>query len=245
MPPTTPTQNGRCYDLLKSVLAEAVEDELIERNPCRVRGAGKPAPKRSGQALTPAEVLAYLEAVPERYRLALALCAWCGLRQGEARALRRRDVDLTAGVVHVEQAVSRVAGQWRIATPKTAAGVRSVALPSVLVEPLRQYLAAAPMTGRDGLLFPARDGVSPLPDSVLFAAHAKGRDALGRDGLRIHDLRRTAATIAAQQGATLAELMRLLGHTTAQMAMVYQVGTDARDRERADRLNAAIEAASA
>lgn len=48
---STPTQDGRCYDLLKSVMAEAVEDELIDRNPCRVRGAGQPAPKREGQAL--------------------------------------------------------------------------------------------------------------------------------------------------------------------------------------------------
>lgn len=42
LPATSKTSNGRCYDLLKSVMAEAVEDELIDRNPCRVRGALTP-----------------------------------------------------------------------------------------------------------------------------------------------------------------------------------------------------------
>lgn len=253
LPSSTPTQNGRCYDLLKSVLAEAVEDELIDRNPCRVRGAGKPDPAKKGQALSIPEVLAYVAAVPERYRVALAVAVWCGLRSGEVRGLRRCDVDLDARVLRVRQGVTKVKAPtgsttktaWRVGPLKTDAARRDVAIPSVLVEPLREHLAAAPLTGREGLIFPATDGRSPMPDSVLYEAHAKGRDAIKRPGLRIHDLRRTAATLAAQQGATLAELMRLLGHTTAQMAMVYQVGTDARDRERADRLDAAIRAASA
>nr|WP_300148174.1 hypothetical protein [Propionicimonas sp.] len=38
------TQKGRAYDLLKSVLNDAVEEELIEKNPCRVKGAGNPPP---------------------------------------------------------------------------------------------------------------------------------------------------------------------------------------------------------
>lgn len=49
MPGATPTQNGRCYDLLKSVLAEAVEDELLPRNPCRVRAPGSPPPRARGR----------------------------------------------------------------------------------------------------------------------------------------------------------------------------------------------------
>lgn len=68
LPATSKTSNGRAYDLLKSVMADAVEDELIGLNPCRVRGAGKPASRRTGEALTVPEVLAYLDAVPERYR---------------------------------------------------------------------------------------------------------------------------------------------------------------------------------
>ncbi|MCH8629263.1 tyrosine-type recombinase/integrase [Arsenicicoccus piscis] len=162
------TSHGRCYDLLKSVMTEAVEEELIDRNPCRVRGAGKPASRRTGQALTAQEVLAYLDAVPARYRVALAVAAWCGLRSGEVRGLRRCDIDLQEQVIWVRQGVTRVrkddhSFEWRIARPKTEAGYRRVAMPSLLVEPLRTWLATAPMTGASGFLFPATDGGVPRP----------------------------------------------------------------------------------
>lgn len=55
----------------------------------------------------------------------------------------------------------------------------------------------------------------------------------------MHDLRRTAATMAAQAGSTTAELMRLLGHTTVNVAMLYQVPTAERDKERARRISEA------
>ncbi len=248
LPPATPTQNGRAYDLLKSVCAEAVEDGLLAEQPCRVRGAGKPSPKRQGTALTAAEVLAYLDAVPPSRRLALMAAAWCGLRSGEVRGLRRCDVDLDAGRLRVEQGVTRVrtgphSFGWRIGPLKTKAARRSVAMPLVIVDAMRVYLRDLPVRGRDALLFPATDGVSPLNSSVLDAAHRKGRESIGREELTIHDLRRTAATLAAQGGATVRELMRLLGHTTVTVAMVYQTAEDARDAERAARLDEVILAA--
>jgi integrase len=247
-PTKAPTQKGRAYDLLKSVLNDAVEEELIARNPCRVKGAGKPTPMRRGEALSVDQVLTYLEAVPERYRVALMVSAWCALRSGEVRGLRRSDVDMTAQTFSVVQAVSRVRTgptakslEWRVAGPKTAAGVRTVTMPAVMVEPMRNWIAQLPMAGRDGWLFPSvTDLRKPIQSSVLHEAHAKGRNAIGMPDLTVHDLRRTAATLAAQGGATTAELMRLLGHTTAAMAMVYQRATDARDLERARRLDAQI-----
>jgi integrase len=246
---STPTQNARAYSLLRSVMVDAVDDELIATNPCRLKGVGKPAPNHKAEALTAAETLAYVAAVPQHRRVPLMIAAWCGLRSGEVRGLRRRDVDLTAQTLTVSQAVSRVkVGPkrygWRIAPPKTAAGLRTVAMPPQLVEPLRTHLAALPIRGRDALLFTAEDGISPMCGTVLGTAHAAGRRALGRPSLTIHDLRRTAATLAAQGGATTRELMRLLGHTTVNVAMLYQVPDDLRDRARADRLAEQLRGAS-
>ena len=241
----TPTQNSRAYQLLSSAMRDAVDDELIETSPCHLKGAGKPVPAHSAatvEALTPVQTLAYMRAVPEHYRTALMVGIWCGLRSGEIRGLRRRDVDLRTGVIHVEQAVSRVrAGEhqwsWRYGDTKTDAGWRAVAMPAQLIEPMRTWLAGLPVRGRDALVFPASDGVHPLASSVLWDAHHKGCEAIGRPELTVHDLRRTAATLAAQDGATTAELMRMLGHTTAAMAMHYQMTSTNRDRERADRLS--------
>ncbi len=96
------------------------------------------------------------------------------------------------------------------------------------------------MNGRDGLLFTARDGLSPIHSSVLRKAHLRGRAAIGRDTLTVHDLRKTAATLAAQQGATVKEIMAMLGHTTPTVAMIYQSAADQRMQEIADRMGSAL-----
>ncbi|MGN8750993.1 tyrosine-type recombinase/integrase, partial [Oscillospiraceae bacterium HCP3S3_D12] len=54
--------------------------------------------------------------------------------------------------------------------------------------------------------------------------------------MSVHDLRKTGATLAAQSGATVRELMARLGHTTPRMAMLYQVASDDRDRAVAERM---------
>lgn len=247
--PATPTRNGRAYDLLKSVMGEAVEDGLVAVNPCRVRGAGKPAPAREGVALSAGELLAYLRAVPGHRRVMLMVAGTCGLRSGELRGLWRRDVDVDERVLWVRRQAVRVQVdahhyEYRLSTPKTAAAVRSVAMPQMLVEPLRAHLLSLPMPGPDALVFPAADGRSIMSESVIRDAHAVGRQAIDRPELTVHDLRRTAATLAAQDGATVRELMAMLGHTTVQVAMAYQRADAVRDRQRADRLDARLGAAA-
>jgi len=62
--------------------------------------------------------------------------------------------------------------------------------------------------------------------------------AAGRPNLRFHDLRHTGATMAAQSGTTLKELMDRLGHTTPKAALVYQHTASDRDQLIAERLSA-------
>jgi len=165
------------------------------------------------------ELRAYYDALDEDHRLPLMLAALCGLRSGEVRALRLKDVNPVTSAITVRQGIYRVAGRSIISDPKTAAGIRTVYAPASL----RPDLANA-TKGRSSpeLLFVARDGHSPLHDSFLRKAHLKARAAINRPTLRIHDLRKTAATLAAQQGATVRELMEMLGHTTPTVAMIYQ-----------------------
>ena len=66
---------------------------------------------------------------------------------------------------------------------------------------------------------------------------AAGRKAAGRKDLRWHDLRHTGAVLAAQTGATLAELMGRLGHSTPGAAMRYQHAAADRDAVIARRLS--------
>lgn len=232
-----PTQQANAYGLLKSLLRDAVDDGIIERNPCRVKGGSNKHALHEIEVLTPAQLGRYLDAVPAARRVPLLLAGWCGLRSGEVRGLRVQDLDLQTGVVHVRQAIVRLVGELIIQPPKTAAGTRDVAIPPHLLPSLRTWMAAQPPRDAESLLFPASDGVTPLNDTVLRDAHYKAREAIKMPKLTIHDLRHTSATMAAQQGATIAELQARIGHTTPNMALRYQHVAAHRDRSLAERIS--------
>lgn len=232
-----PTQQANAYGLLKSLMKDAVEEGIIERNPCRVKGGSNKHAVHEIKVLTPTQLSRYLEAVPASRRVPLLLAGWCGLRSGEVRGLRVQDLDVKNGVVHVRQAVVRLVGELIIQPPKTAAGVRDVAIPPHLLPSLRTWMDARPPRDPEALLFPASDGVTPLNDSVLREAHYKGRKAINMPKLTIHDLRHTSATMAAQQGATIAELQARIGHTTPNMALRYQHVAAHRDSALASRIS--------
>jgi integrase len=83
--------------------------------------------------------------------------------------------------------------------------------------------------GKDALVFRAATGGHLAPSS-LYRVFYPAREAAGRPDLRFHDLRHTGATLAAVSGATLAELMGRLGHSTAGAAMRYQHAAADRDQ---------------
>ena len=86
---------------------------------------------------------------------------------------------------------------------------------------VRAHLDAHVGAERDALLFPAGDGRNMSPNS-LYWHHYPARVAAGRPDLRFLDLRHTGAVLAASTGATLAELMARLGHSTPAAAMKDQ-----------------------
>ena len=115
---STPTQQANAYGLLKSVFKEAVDEGLVQANPCRVRAGGQKERARDIEVLTVDQLNRYLAAVPEQRRVPLLLAGWCGLRSGEVRGLRVRDLDLAAGVVHVRQASYGSRGSSSSARPR-------------------------------------------------------------------------------------------------------------------------------
>ncbi|SPM43339.1 site-specific integrase [Mycobacterium numidiamassiliense] len=226
-----PTMRAHAYDLLRTILSTAFEDELVDANPCRIRGAGS---VRCVHKVTPASI-AEIETIaakmPVRLQLAVVCASWLAMRLGETLELRRGDVDLDAGVVRIRRAVVRAGGTLQIDTPKTAAGVRDVAIPPHLVERFRDHLAQHTGAADDALLFPSgADSTRWLQAKALYKDYRKARAAAGRDDLRWHDLRHSGAVLAATAGATLAELMARLGHSTPQAAMRYQHAAEGRDR---------------
>ena len=235
-----PTLRAHAYGLLRTIMAEAERDELIARNPCHIRGGAQSTRVHKIKPATLEELAVLVDAMPARLRAMTLLAAWCGLRFGELAELRRYDVDTRAGVLRIRRAVTRAAGETIVGTPKSDAGTRDIAVPPHLLPILRAHILEHAGPGRDGLLFPGGAG-GHLTPSTLYGRRSTGqragwgfyeaRHVAGRDDLRWHDLRHTGATLAAATGATLAELMGRLGHSTPGAAMRYQ--HIAKDRDKA------------
>ena len=238
----TPTSRAHAYGLVRTILGDAVQRRFIDFNPCHIRGAGNAKRVKQIEPASLPELEALTKAMPERYRLMILLAAWCGLRFGEITELRRKDIDVKNGIVRVRRAVVRVDGEFIVGTPKSDAGTRDVNIPPHLLPVVKAHLANNITGGRDGLLFPAAgDPSQHLAPATLYRVFYKAREAAGRPDLRFHDLRHTGAVLAASTGATLAELMARLGHSTAGAAMRYQHAAQDRDRVIAAALSALAE----
>ena len=227
---------AKAYRLLKGILNTAVEDDLIGRNPCRLRHAGVERPdERRPPSL--GELDAIAAAIEPRFRLLVLLGAWSGLRYGELLGLTRQRIDPLHGVIHVrEQLVQTADGRRFMAPPKTSAGVRSVAVPPHLWPEVEAHLATYVDQSPTALLFVGPKGASLDRSNFRQVWLAALREA-GVPHYRFHDLRHLAATLAAVSGATTRELMARMGHSSPRAAMIYQHATSDRDRALAEAMS--------
>lgn len=237
--PSKPRARSKAFQLLHNMMTGAVDLELIDANPVVLPSRTKIRTKRAKKVepLTIAQLNTIADTIePERLRMAVLLGCWCALRFGELTELRRRDVDLAQGVIHVSRGVVKVKGGYLVGPPKTEAGDRTVHVPPMLTADLRKHLAKHAAWGTDGLLFPAPNG-GHLNSSTFARAFQKAAEAAGRPDVTPHTLRHTGASLATSAGATTADVMARLGHTTPGMAMVYQHSLDGADERVARRLS--------
>ncbi|KAF4405983.1 tyrosine-type recombinase/integrase [Streptomyces lycii] len=237
-----PSTVAKAYALLRAVLATAVEDQLIRRNPCQIKGASNPPTPERPTATVP-EVFAIADAIQPRYRALVLMAGFLGLRWGELIGLHRRDVDLDRGAVRVRQAVAELTnGQREIKAPKSEAGKRTVAIPAAIVPDLRRHLDLFAGPGSAGRVFLGAKGAIPRRNHFNRLWHKACAEA-GITGLRFHDLRHTGNTLAASTGASTRELMSRMGHSTARAALIYQHASAERDRLIADSVSGLVDQA--
>jgi integrase len=228
---------AKAYRLLKAILNTALDDGVIRRNPCRIKGAGREkSPERP--TLTIGQAYALAEAIGQRYRALVLLAMFSSLRWGELGALRRCDIDLAARTVRVSRQLAEArGGGFAFGPPKSEAGTRVVTIPEVIVPVVQWHLSCFAQPGDDGLVFTSLRG-RPLRHS-----HFRQRqwlpalEAAGLADFHFHDLRHSGNTLAASAGATLRELMDRMGHDSERAAMIYLHGSDARQHEIADSLS--------
>lgn len=231
LPPSTPTLNANAYGVLRTMCTAATRGSkpILKVNPCQMPGAGSTGRTHQIETLTMDELAGLVAALPGKYKMLILLATWCGLRYGELCELRRKDVIRRSKILRISRGVVKVGGEFVVSTTKTGKG-RDVAVPPHIWADLLDHIAEHAEAGPEGLLFPAAKG-GHLSQSSMFKVYDRARTKIDRKDLRFHDLRHTGLTLAAQAGATLAELMQRAGHSTPQAAMIYQHAARGRDAQ--------------
>ncbi|OBG89401.1 integrase [Mycobacterium sp. E802] len=226
----TPTRNTHTYQLLRAIFNTARDDKVVTENPCQIKSAAKPPKPRDVQVLTTAELDKVAESLPEHYRVALYVSAWCGVRSGELFELRRKDIHVSGDttVIKVRRQATRVGNELVIGPPKSDAGIRDVVVPPHVANMLRDHMKARTGRGPESFVFTTTRGLR-LSTTAYTKAVKKGLREVGKGDMRIHDLRHVGATWAAIAGATTKELMGRIGHASANMSMRYQHVAEGRD----------------
>lgn len=239
---TGATTVAKAYRLLKAVMETAADDELIRRNPCRIRGAGKEsAPERP--TATVAQVDALADAMGPRWRLMVYIAAYGPARPEEQAAMRRTDVELDAVTVTITEAAPELnTGRRAVGDTKSEAGRRVLVLPKFLQPELERHLAWFAERKPDGLLFVGARG-APFRRTTFGRKWKKARAKVGMpEGFRFYDLRHTGHTLSTQTGATLKDAMVRAGQSSEKAAMIYQHSTHERQRKIADGMDAQVRA---
>ncbi|WP_432252765.1 tyrosine-type recombinase/integrase [Streptomyces sp. HNM1019] len=236
------TTVAKSYRLLKAILETAVEDELIRRNPCRIRGAGKESAGERPIA-TVEQVDALADAMGPRWRLMVYIAAYGPARPEEQAEMRRPDVDLeTVGVWVRRAAPELTSGRRVVGDTKSEAGKRFIVLPGFMRKDLERHVKWFAEKEPNGLLFVGEKG-APFRRSTFGRKWRKARAKVGLpENFRFYDLRHTGHTLSTQSGATLKDTMVRAGQSSTRAALIYQHSPLERQKEVAAGIDALVRA---
>lgn len=195
------------YTLMHAVYRRAVRSRHLKENPVEAVDKPEHVP-REGRAIEGDDWIA-LEPIISA-NAAYALMCFAGLRRGETLALRRADIDLCAGIIHVSRQRIRVKGVLQITTPKSSAGVRDIPI----APELRPILEQATR-----FLLPNAMLVPIAPETLAHRWKIDQEKAGIRQSYRLHDLRHTYATKLVLAGINPSVLQYVVGHASYTLTM--------------------------
>ncbi|WP_326550219.1 tyrosine-type recombinase/integrase [Micromonospora sp. NBC_01813] len=256
--PFSPRTVGMAHAALRRALNDAMRDEIIGRNVATLvrlpSGQSRPAEQRTEEEMG----RVFAEMVADRHRVLWFTMLAFGPRRGEALAMRWSLTDLDASTTALRKQMRRVRGEMDPETGKrrgrlvekdlkTAESRATLSLPAALVEMLRAHrrnqaadrLAARVWVDPD-LVFTTSIGTALEPRNVNRSWSAVCARA-GVEGVRLHDLRHAAASLAFAEGASIKEVQSMLRHTRqATTSDLYVHVFESVRRGTADRMDAVL-----
>jgi integrase len=171
-----------------------------------------------------------LEAADGSFRPLLALCAFAGLRLGEAAGVQVGDIDFLRRTLVVARQAQRASGGGVDVCPPKHGSERTVYLASSLVDLLAGHVRDH---RRNEWLFPAMNG-GPITANTIGPRWRRTARTAGVSGVRLHDLRHFYASGLIASGCDVVTVQRALGHASATttLATYSHLWPTAEDRTR-------------
>ncbi len=213
-----PSGVRQAHQVLNAMLALAVDAGYLTSNP--VDGTSTPRLPNAGMLFLDADQVDRLaDTIQEPYGTLVYVLAYGGLRWGEAAALRRKRCDLARSRIDVVESLADVGGHLYFGPTKNHRG-RIVAIPRFLRDRLDQHLARHVPDEPDALVFTTRAGTPLRNSNFRRQVWYRAVESAGfPEGLRIHDLRHTCASLLAAAGATPKAVQVHLGHSSISVTM--------------------------
>lgn len=233
------------YKVLVGVFSLATRRELLSRNPLDGLSPAERPKQRNKREVARLDAASLERLVAaggnERWRAALSLAAFAGLRAGEIRAVRWGDVDLEGNTITITRSALP---NGQVKAPKTRAGIRVVPLLPGCRRRLVAWKIKSPKTDAEDLIIGTAEGKPIAPENLRRAmteakaneakqAKKEERDPIdgGEARLSLHSLRHSyGSMVATDLQLAPTTVAQLLGHTSAEFSM-RAYARDARSEE--------------
>ena len=213
------------HRLLRAMLHKAVYWQVIVSNPAeRVQPPKAKKPKRKyyddDQCKILLENLEQLDEEQIKYKTAIILTVFTGVRLGELMGLEWNDIDFRNGIVSINRSSQYLADTGVFTkVPKTESSIREVAIPDFVISLLEEYKLwyeeqkslYGELWINSNRLFVQADG-KPMHPSTISKWFVKFIEQIGLPVINFHGLRHTNATLLIAQNIDVAVVAARLGH---------------------------------
>ena len=224
------------HRLLRAMLHRAVYWQLIVSNPAeRVQPPRAKKPKRRSyddeQTKILLENLEKLTVEDTKYKVAIILTIFTGVRLGELMGLEWQDVDFRNGIISINRS-SQYLSDMGVFTkvPKTESSIREIAIPEFIISLLEEYKLwyeeqkslYGELWTNSNRLFVQADG-KPMHPSSISKWFVKYVGTIGLPVINFHGLRHTNASLLVAQNIDIAVISARLGHAQISTTLDFYV----------------------
>lgn len=224
------------HRLLRAMLHKAVYWQLIVANPAeRVQAPKARKPKRRSyddeQTKILLENLEKLSIEETKYKVAIILTVFTGVRLGELMGLEWQDVDFKNGIISINRSSQYLSDMGVFTkTPKTESSIREIAIPEFIISLLEEYKLwyeeqksiYGELWTNSNRLFVQADGKAMHPSSISkwFVRYVS---TIGLPVINFHGLRHTNASLLVAQNVDIAVVSARLGHAQISTTLDFYV----------------------